>query len=340
MKDNNSKEIQENEAKTEVTRSSDTRYIVQRRKPSVFLSIILVLIGAIATAVIMLIFFGDKIISSNEENNTQIEEQAPENKEEEKKEEEKTEIKDPDLNIDGEFVKSLYEKIPIQYFCQSLYSYYKTTEADMTGNQKMLFILNNMRENNQYKKKSVEGIIDRLDRTLGVDGYINEVDVFNVEEVEDFFKSVFGSKQNIVKEDIETHLGYVYEYDKQDDCFYGHGYAGGGGFGFYQNHMIDSVEKSEDNKEIYIYEYYIKVAREYVRAQDSGITKVYTYSENSNYIGEIEESPESFYFDETKQKELFEKYKNNGLIKFKHTFRLDDNGNYYWYCCESLHDNQ
>lgn len=339
MKENNPKEIQENETKTEVTRSSDTRYVVQRRKPSVFLSIILVLIGAIATAVIMLIFFGDKIIPSNEENNTQIEEQTPENKEEEKKEEEKVEIKEPDLNMDGEFVKSLYKKIPIQYFCQSLYSYYKTTEADMTGNQKMLFILNNMRENNQYKKKSAEGIIDRLDRTLGVDGYINEVDVFNVEEVEDLFKSVFGSKQNIVKEDIETHLGYVYEYDKQDDCFYGHGYAGGGGFGFYQNHMINSVEKSEDNKEIYIYEYYIKVAREYVQAQDSGISKVYTYSENSNYIGEIEERPESFHFDEAKQKELFEKYKNDGkLVKFKHTFKLDDNGNYYWYCCESLHD--
>lgn len=337
MKENNPKEIQENETKTEVTRSSDTRYVVQRRKPSVFLSIILVLIGAIATAVIMLIFFGDKIIPSNEENNTQIEEQTPENKEEEKKEEERVEIKEPDLNMDGEFVKSLYKKIPIAYYAQPIYSYFRTTEAALTGNQKMLFILNSMREEKKYKLKNSDGIIDRLKKI--VPGWTINLEEYNTKEVEEYFKAVFGSNQNIVKEDIESNMGYRYQYDEQDDCFYGYSYPGGGGYGFYYKNIMDSVEKSEDNKEIYIYDYFIKVDREYVQAQDSGISKVYTYSENSNYIGEIEERPESFHFDEAKQKELFEKYKNDGkLVKFKHTFKLDDNGNYYWYCCESLHD--
>jgi len=340
MKENNPKEIQEDETKTEVTRSSDTRYVVQRRKPSVFLSIILVLIGAVATAVIMLIFFGYKIIPSNEENNTQIEEQTPENKEEEKKEEEKVEVKEPDLNMDGEFVKSLYKKIPIQYFSPAIYSYYRTTEANMTGNQKMLFVLNNMRESNQYKKRSTDGIIDRLERIMDTSGEnITEIQVFSVEDVENNFKSVFGRKQNIVKEDIETNMGYVYEYDKQDDCFYGHSYAGGGGYGYFYQNVIDSVEKSKDNKEIYIYDYYIKSTMGY----GTKPVQIYTYSDNSNPIGE--ESDESLVvtYDNEKGKyifneNIFNKYKNSGLVKFKHTFKLDDNGNYYWYCCESLHD--
>ncbi|MGN1012836.1 MAG: hypothetical protein ACI4ON_03290 [Clostridia bacterium] len=329
---NTSKEVKYVEKKDKKTRKGDREIVVEYRKPSIFTSVLLILIGCmIATIVLLLVY----IFKVNKE--VVIYEEPKENVVQEFGETSKEEMPEMDLNINGEFIKELYRKVPINYFAQEIYNYQRTTEASLTGNQKMLFVLLNMRDNKQYEVVSSEGLIDRLEKTMNSYGeIIKEVQKYEIKDVEDYLKSVFGNKQEIVKEDIETNMGFVFEYDKKDDCFYGHEYAGGGGFGFTYQTVLDSADKNENGTEVYIYDYYIKSEQS---LENNKEYKIYTYCKNSDLIGTEVEDPS--YFDiESKRlyinEDIINKYKENGLVKFKHTFKLDENGNYYWYCCEPV----
>ena len=321
--------MNENNLKNEEKLEETSKVNTPKRK-SIFSFILVFLLGAlVAVAVCVLIYtYKAKEVPKEEDNTPKVEESENNN---DAKEENQTN-KELDLSLDGEFVKGLYEKIPVNIFSQAIYDYPKTTEAYLTGNQKMLFVLENMRGNKQYTEVSTKEILNRLDqdRITNTSGeYISVADKFEVNAVDENFKSVFGSKQNIIKEDIETNLGYVYEYDATDDCYYGHWYAGGGGAGIIYKTIIDSVEKSEDGKEIYVYDYYIMV--------QNGARGWIIYNRPISYpIGEESEDPTTYNQEERKtylKDGIFEKYKDK-LVKFKHTFVLDDNGNYYWYSCE------
>lgn len=318
--------------KNKEKRGNDNKIYVQYRKPSVFSSILLILIGVmIATIALLLLYIykGKKEVVVYKEP-----EDVVQNTDKQEENIEKPEVKELDLNLEGEFVQNLHKKIPMGLLAQEeIYSYRKTTESNLTGLEKMLFVLNNMRKSKQYQTVSAIEVIDRLDqkRIYNTDGSkITEVEKFNVIAVEAYFKSVFGSNKNIVKEDIDTNFGYMYEYDEQDKCFYGHSYAGGGGASIYWTNMIDSVQKNEDSTEIYIYDYFMKLEGDHT-------TKVYTYSVQSNVIGQEDEPYYEYYDkDDSEIRQLFEKYKNNGLVKFRHTYKLDKNGDYYWYSCEPI----
>ena len=336
----NNKTIKKTIEKTEKVKGKDKnqkrsgdRIVVQYRKPSIFSSVLLVLIGALIAVIICMVLYIWKIKPSHDvdiyKDNTSNVEQNNDSENISKEDETK---KDLDLSLDGDFVKDLKSKIPINKFSQVIYNYKKTTEAYLTGNQKMLFVLENMRENKQYTEVSAKEILDRLDqyRIMNTSGdYISVADKFDVNDVDKNFKSVFGSSKDIIKEDIETNAGYIYEYDETDDCYYGHFYAGGGGGGPLYFEFFDSVDASSDQKEIYVYDYYIMVQGN-DRKWD-----IYNRS-NSNAIGEESEDPTTYNKEERKtylKDGIFEKYKDK-LVKFKHTFVLDDNGNYYWYSCE------
>ena len=321
--------MNENNLKNEEKLEETSKVNAPKRK-SIFSFILVFLLGAlVAVAVCVLIYtYKAKELPREDDNTPKVEESENNN---DAKEENQTN-KELDLSLDGEFVKGLYEKIPVNIFSQAIYNYKRTTEAYLTGNQKMLFVLEKMRGNKQYTEVSTKEILNRLDqnRITNTSGeYISVADKFDVKSVEEKFKSVFGSNQNIIKEDIDTNLGYVYEYDATDDCYYGHWYAGGGGGGPLYFEFFDSVDASSDQKEIYVYDYYIMVQGN-DRKWD-----IYNRS-NSNAIGEESEDPTTYNKEERKtylKDGIFEKYKDK-LVKFKHTFVLDDNGNYYWYSCE------
>ena len=321
--------MNENNLKNEEKLEETSKVNTPKRK-SIFSFILVFLLGAlVAVAVCVLIYtYKAKELPKEDDNTPKVEESENNN---DAKEENQVN-KELDLSLDGEFVKGLCEKIPVNIFSQVIYNYQKTTEAYLTGNQKMLFVLEKMRGNKQYTEVSAKEILNRLDqdRITGTSGeYISVADKFDVNTVDENFKSVFGSKQNIIKEDINTNLGYVYEYDATDDCYYGHWYAGGGGGGPLGFEFFDSAEESSDKKQIYIYDYYIMVHGE------NNAWRIYNYS-NSNVIGEELEDPIAYNQEERKtylKDGIFEKYKDK-LVKFKHTFVLDDNGNYYWYSCE------
>lgn len=322
--------VEENK-KEEVKSSNDNsrkgkrEVVVQYRKPSFFTSLLLILMGAcIATAVLGCIYIFKL------EDKTDFEVQNPQNHEESVSEENENDIKvtDLDLDINGEFVQSLYKKIPSwdKIIGNSVYSNDKITQVKIPYYNKMLYVLLNMRENKEFETKPVEGILDRLTKVYGAMSIITEVQVYLIENIEKNYKDTFGADKNIIKESI-NHIAYIFEYDEQDDCFYGHLYAGGGGQPYLYDRKIDSVEKSEDGKEIIIYDYFIRI--------QTDSKEVYSYdTDKGNPIGK-EEDP--FDNNTSKIKEgIIDKYIGNGLVKFKNTFKLDEKGNYYWYSTEPI----
>lgn len=330
MKDNNSKEIQENETKTEVTRTSDTRYVVQRRKPSVFLSIILVLIGAVATAVIMLICFGDKIIPSNEENNTRVEEQAPENKEEVK------EVRVLNLNPDGDFITLLYSKLMVDV--RNVPQGYKEEKIEynsLSDNDKLTFVLR--RINGKYG--NFDQLKNKLDAKVMPEATMEEIGritVIEYDEAEKLYKSIYGADKNLPKIDAETHMGYVYEWVEEDNKFYGHSYNGGGGSSYNYLRKITKCEKNEDATEVYIYDKFLS----FNNTRSSAQGNIWTLAKDQEQkeiikdnILEVFAEYDSLFEGKTMETFLQENIDKNGG-EYKHTFKLDDAGNYYWYSSE------
>lgn len=344
MNENNSNVNNEVENKVEYvpkskkSRKGDDGIYVQYRKPSVFSTVLLVLIGILIGIVAMLLVYVVKINNDVDVNKEDVpaveqpqEEQQPEN------EEPVVEEKELDLSVGGEFVKELNSKVIHSFRVNKVaYAPMLKTQNDITPNDKMLFMLEGMRIEKRYSQMSASEVISRLDQNRIIDSSGNNitiVDKFSIEDVEKEYKYLYGEHSQLIKEDIDTNAGYIYEYDSQDDCFYGHFYAGGGGSAYLYATDIKACNTNLDKTEIYLDVYYIMIDR----------TDGYIYpyvvnpgSKNASKIGETEVSYEnsSFLYDGLTEIELLNKYKDNGAGEFRHTFKLDSAGNYYWYSCE------
>ena len=328
----NLEKVNENTPKDEeqnVVRNRSEKIVVEYRKPSIFMSLLLILIGACLATIVLLLVYIFKIKPQNEAKpdtpveQTEVVEQT----------QEETKIPDVDLSIDGEFVKGLRAKIPSQNYMMNTYNHSKVTENLIPSKDKTLFVLEDLRRNETNEQISFESVKDQLTsgKYVGSSGEtIASVDKITIDRVKKEYKNRFGN-ENIALETIDTNLGYVYEYSEKNNCYYGHSYGGGGGFGTIYGTKILKAEKSEDGKEIYIYEYYLRYT-----PFGSPYGNVFTYSVNDNAIGE--ETEESFidnYNSRLPKDEMFEKYKDK-LVQFKSTFKLDDNENYYWVSTEPV----
>ena len=348
MNENNSNENINKEVENKVeyvpkskkSRKGDEGIYVQYRKPSIFSTILLVLIGILIGIVIMLLVYVIKINNDVDVNKDDVpvveqpqEEQQPE------VDEPVVEEKELDLSIEGEFVKELNSKVihSLRIFSVA-YTPMTKTQNDITPNDKMLFMLEGMRIEKRYSQMSASEVISRLEQNRIMDtsgNNITIVDKFSIEDVEKEYKYLYGERSQLIKEDIDTNLGYIYEYDSQDDCFYGHFYAGGGGSSYLYATDIKACSTNSDKTEIYLDVYYIMIDR------SDGYIYPYTVepgSKNVSKIGETEVSYENgaFTYDGQTDAELLNRYKENGAGQFRHTFKLDSTGNYYWYSCERI----
>ncbi len=335
MKDNNLKEIKEEKSvESSNVDIKETKYVVERRKPSIFLSIILILIGAVITAIIMLICFGDKIIAPKVEEsdvNQEVTEPQQENP--------VKEIRVLNLNPNGDFVKLLYSKlfmdirrIPVEY--SSKIVTYDSIEDDEKG----LFVLKKIKG----EQVSFDSVKNKLDykipeyeeelRNMGL------VTVISVKEADEKYKSVFGSDKAMPLMDIETGMGYAYEYVPEDKCFYGHSYLGGGGSSFTFKRKITNVEKNDEATEVYIYDCF--ACANYVNSADGkNLWNFYGACDKTSLVKEnvaeiFGESDSTF--DGKTMDECLTEIVDSGEYKYKHTFKLDDAGNYYWYSSEPV----
>ena len=225
----NNKKIDKKE-KTDKNKNIETKVVLERRKPSVFLSFILILIGAVICALIFLIFFGDKIINQE---NQEIQEQ------DDTSEGEKVEIKEVvkevrklNLNVEGDFITLLYGKLTTyNSFLPLVYNVEKTTFDSLSDNNKLLYTLSNSKS----IKMSLRQVASKLDNKMTykeqeMSNY--SADKIEIKDASKKYKSIYGSDKEIPLIDADTGMGYVYEYVPEDNCFYGHSYMGGGGWSF------------------------------------------------------------------------------------------------------------
>ena len=319
---------------------------VQYRKPSVFSSILLILIGFVLAVIVLSLVYVFVLKEDKTElpNNEQVEENNEEQEENNKNEE----TPKLDLSVEGDFVKGLYAKIPLQARGYEPYYASVTRFDDISDSKRLLYTLRKLEKEYSYKLiKGAAGLESKLTKLQMMDLDTIEIKKFDFNVVEKEYKSIFGSSKNIPLISTDNTVGYLYEYCTEDSCFYGHPYAGGGGQDFRPYPTIERCEQSEDGKEIYIYDRFIAFdTDEFVPEQ---VTKYALYDrawpgsdKNKNdykIVGGLEyerdTSTNGSLFNGKKIEELLEEYKDKAG-KFKHTYKLDDTGNYYWYSSEKI----
>lgn len=307
---------------------------VQYRKPSIFSGILLVIIGILIATVAFLVWhlFSEETnnnADANIENNQGIL-VAPD-------EENKSVVpKELDLSLEGEFVTSLYNKIPMvineitDTSDSIIYSTEKKSQANISDYEKMAFVFKTMEENGKYTEVSLDGIKDRLEINQVELEYIDKVQKYERADVEKEYKSIFGNDKDILLQDIKiTSYNYNAEYDSTDDCFYGHSFGLVGNTTSPYKTKLESVQTNEDNTEVYLYDYII------FADAGSGYRLYKTRADVTNRTYFAEETYDMYSQGKIKD-EIIEKYKDQ-LIEYKHTFKIDETGNYYWYSTEPVY---
>ncbi|MBO5477276.1 MAG: hypothetical protein J6A15_05940 [Clostridia bacterium] len=341
MNENNSNENINKEVENKVeyvpkskkSRKGDDGIYVQYRKPSIFSTILLVLIGILIGIVIMLLVYVIKINNDVDVNKDDVPAvEQPQEEQQPEVDEPAVEEKELDLSIESQFIKGLYSKIPHGFNITSgTYRASAKIQSDVPAPEKMTFTLQKMRSDKAYEELSSDGITQKLSEEYEISS--NVVHKYSVENVENEYHSIFGADKDILKQDIHTYSGYVFDYVAEDNCYYGYFYVGSSGYPYNYVTVIDSCIANEDQTEIYVYDYYIYISP--IINPTGSIYKEYEMTNKISDISVVADGTEYKYNGMTKE-QLLESYKGNGAGKYKHTFKLDDNGNYYWYSCEPV----
>lgn len=325
------------------SRRKDSNVVVQYRKPSIFTSFLLILIGFLLAVIVLSLVY--VFVLKDDKTEMPNDEQIEENNDEQDKSEEA----ELDLSIEGEFVKELYAKIPFQGrgyepYCGGIIKF-----DDISDNNRLLYVLRKL--GNEYNYKLINGaagLESKLTKIQWMDINTIQIEKFDFDVVEKEYKSIFGSSKNVPLIIAETGLGYLYDYCAEDNCFYGHPYNGGGGGEFRPYKVIDSCEANENKTEIYIYDKFM--ALDFGELSSFGPYKCSLYKTantqtfgDKSKIEEIVSNLEKTYDDNSSEAlyngmtfdGLIEKYKDSAS-KFKHTYKLDEDGNYYWYSSERV----
>ena len=293
---------------------------IEKNKTNTVQKVILVLMAILVIVIICLLVYIFTHLESSEPVNDTTQEIS------------NNEIKEEptilDLKVDGSFSLDLYNKIPIQEAGLEPYYSGTTTMEDISDSQKLLFILKRMEDNKQYEVVPNNGLVtDSSDAA--------DVKKFDMLSVEIAYKAVYGSVQNVPRINADTGHGYVYEYSEHGDCFYGHSAPGGSNIDYTYERDIDRVEQNDSGTEVYVYENLLFFA------PDDAHEKAYALYKTTDKSNVIIDNIKRDVVDGTrlyngmKLDDLFNQYDGQGG-DFKHTFKLDSNGNYYWYSTEYL----
>lgn len=315
--------------------------VVHYRKPSVFSCILLILIGVlIATIVFLVIYFfklnNNDVYIYDDLIDSTIDVPNVDN------DEGKISLK---LSPTDDIVVAAYAKIPTHIRGYEPYYGQLITKDNISDNNKLLFVLRQLQDeskttiiNFSQQSELFNDIVSKLDnRMTGMTSeWLGEIIKFDLDTVSQRYKSVFGESQEVPLIDAETSLGFVYEYVPEDNCFYGHSYFGGGGDTFRYKSQIYECELSEDRKELYIYDNFVAFNDVYGTGSYT-TSALYNDSDCENMIVSLERTSENgnVLYNGKTYDEIMNEYINQAG-KFKHTFKLDDSGNYYWYSSEQI----
>ena len=145
----NLEKVNENTPKDEeqnVVRDRSEKLVVEYRKPSIFMSLLLILIGVCLATIVLLLVYIFKIKPQNEAKPTTSTEQTEVVEEPEKEE---TKVPDVDLSIEGEFVKGLENKIPYDMYELKNYIDNKVDQSTVTNTEKLFYVFMLLKDENK-----------------------------------------------------------------------------------------------------------------------------------------------------------------------------------------------
>lgn len=312
---------------------------VHYRKPSIFSSILLLLIGVcIATIVLGCVYIfkikPNETATTADTEATQVEQnggQATESNVE-------TEAVSKyflNLDVGGDIYNLLYDKLPKKHIGRYPIAY-GDTKVDVntvSENELAYYVLTKC----EYEYMTDYALKDKLSYRYQRDENHNiEVRKINYTDAAALYRRYYG--KSIPETNVESGAGYVYEFNQEDRCYYGHSYPGGGGSSFYYLAIPRKMEISNDGNELYLYDLFTSI--NYTGSSANG--NVYAvYSDNTSNNPIIENVTESYdngqslYNGGTLRQILeLEIYSKGG--EYKHTFRKNEYNNYVWVCSEKL----
>lgn len=228
------------------------------------------------------------------------------------------------LDINDELVKKLYSFIPTVSFYDLLPTAYQTTKVtfnDLPNQVKLINVFNHIDFNNE-KVEFIYGEKDKIQPETWFK--------FSEEIMNEKTKEFYGDNAVIKNEHFDINWGRSCRYE---NGIYVHS-SGGGGSILEPISYMTKVEKDSNN--IYIYDKFIVV-------KDAEKNNVYgeslyildTTNDASNIIDEYKNDDVwALKLDEFNQF-FIEKYKNK-MKEYKHTFKKNENGEYYWYSTEPV----
>lgn len=243
------------------------------------------------------------------------------------KEEEKTEKKELDIN--SEEVKKLYNYILKENSEIEIYAYQnkKVTVNELDNDTKLCTVLSNLEDKDADDKKTVQGVAGKLNQFF-----------YNQSTIDKKANEIFGTKVNLKYksiDDIATMTDYTYENNK-----YVKSEIQQGG-GDYPAHTVEYIVKAEkDNDELLIYDKFC-----YLYDAQNAAYDIYSGSDKNAVIAK-NISGEKIYFqvhdkDENLNKKIIdniEKIVGKQALTYKHTFKKNSEGNYYWYSTEPMEE--
>lgn len=241
--------------------------------------------------------------------------------------EEKTEEKELDIN--SEEVKKLYNYILKENSEIEIYAYQskKITVNELDNDTKLCTVLSNLEDKDADDKKTIQGVAGKLNQFF-----------YNQSTIDKKVNEIFGTKVNLKYksiDDIATMVDYTYENNQYVKAEI---QQGGGN---YPAHTVEYIVKAEkDNDELMIYDKFC-----YLYDNQNAAYDIYNGSDKNEVFAK-NISGEKIYFqvhdrDENLNKKVIdniEKIVGKQVLTYKHTFKKNLDGNYYWYSTEPLKD--
>lgn len=247
------------------------------------------------------------------------------------------------LNIEDELVKKLYNYVEKFSYYEELTAYQsnKVTEKDMSNKLKLLTIFDNLDEKDatriEYKYEN-EYVPKR------------EHIIYSKNVIENKAKEIFGENVVITHEDASPYDSYsiIYKNDEYD-CFE---YDGGGAVPWEGSpNCLISAEKSDDGT-ISIYDKYVHLEKITDIGEDGtnhrGSYNIYSstdkkekldsnvdFDKNNIYNGLKNISSEDVNYNKIYIQNI-EKYLGKEVTTYKHTYKQNSDGTYYWYSTEPI----
>ena len=218
-----------------------------------------------------------------------------------------------ELNLNSELITELYSYIPVissNKIEENAYQSNLVTKEDLETEYLLACA---------FKK------LNLLDNQKQPSELVEEWYTFDAEILQEKVKQIYGEKLENKSFDIGYGKGCSYENGK-----YLYGFGGGSGERVYSIRKIQKAYQEDDN--LYIEDRYMIFKSDV----DTSKAEIYNASDDrATLIANLDFEKTTSMENEKLEKELIMQYENEMQI-YKHTFKKNDNGEYYWYSTEPI----